>query len=145
MKRLLTMPVMTKRRNALILKNVIPTPGSGNLKARLRKDHAKKINMKSQQSKLLEILAECADACNTCSTACLAEQDVKAMADCIKLDMDCAQICQLTAAFISRNSDHAKHLMKACSKICKKCAEECSRHKVEHCRQCAEACSIRGI
>ena len=63
------------------------------------------------------------------------------MAACIKLDMDCAQICEITAAFISRGSDHAEHLKKECAEICRKCAEECGKHSHhEHCRECAEAC-----
>jgi hypothetical protein len=97
--------------------------------------------MKSTSSQLIATLAECADACNACSTACLTEKDVAKMADCIKLDMDCAQICQVTAAFISRNSAHAGHLMKECAEICTKCAEECSKHAdMDHCKRCAEAC-----
>ncbi|HKC67314.1 MAG TPA: four-helix bundle copper-binding protein [Bacteroidia bacterium] len=89
---------------------------------------------------LLTILADCASACNYCSTACLAEEDVKKMADCIKLDMDCTEICRITASFIARGSDHAKHLLKECAEICTKCAEECGKHKTKHCQECAEAC-----
>lgn len=96
--------------------------------------------MKNQNSQLLATLAECAAACNNCSTACLDEKDPKMMANCIKLDMDCAQICEVTAAFISRGSAHAKHLMKECAEICKQCADECSKHDHDHCRICAEAC-----
>src|SRR3546814_20830659 len=36
----------------------------------------------------------CATECDHCAASCLGEQDVKAMARCIKLDMDCAQICR---------------------------------------------------
>ena len=97
--------------------------------------------MKTQDKELLTALAECADACNYCSTACLEEKDVAMMAGCIKLDMDCAQICTLTAAFISRGSDHARHVLKECAEICRKCAEECGKHAdMEHCKRCAEAC-----
>jgi hypothetical protein len=96
---------------------------------------------KNRSSKLITMLAECADACYNCSTACLQEQDVKKMAECIRLDMDCAQLCQTTAAFISRNSDHANDLIKVCAEICSDCAEECAKHKdMEHCRICAELC-----
>lgn len=95
---------------------------------------------KKNQS-LLEALNNCAAACNHCATACLDEQDVKMMARCIKLDMDCADICQLTAAFVARGSDHAVHLLKECAEICKACAEECEKHShMEHCRKCAEIC-----
>lgn len=97
--------------------------------------------MRTRNKELLNALAECADACNHCSTACLQEEDVAMMAACIKLDMDCAQMCTLTAAFISRGSDHARHVMKECAEICRKCAEECGRHAdMEHCKRCAEAC-----
>ena len=96
--------------------------------------------MKELNSKLLNALSACADACNMCSTACLEEQDVKMMAACIKLDMDCSQICALTAAFVTRGSEHAQRLLQECAEICRKCAEECEKHKYDHCKACAEAC-----
>lgn len=90
---------------------------------------------------LISILSECAAACNNCSTACLEEKDVQKMKACIRLDMDCAQICSVTADFISRDSDHAKHLMKECAEICRKCAAECAKHAdMDHCKACAEMC-----
>lgn len=93
------------------------------------------------QKLLLSTLAECAAACNNCSTACLSEEDVKMMAACIKLDIDCAQFCEVTAAFVARNSDHAKHLLRECAEICEKCAEVCGKHAdMDHCKVCAEAC-----
>ncbi|KAK6020454.1 hypothetical protein OSTOST_13892 [Ostertagia ostertagi] len=97
--------------------------------------------MNTKNTQLISLLAECADACGNCSTACLAEKDVQKMVECIRLDMDCAQMCQVTAAFISRGSDHAKHFLKECAEICRKCAEECSKHShMDHCKICAEAC-----
>ncbi|HSH66161.1 MAG TPA: four-helix bundle copper-binding protein [Bacteroidia bacterium] len=97
--------------------------------------------MKDKNSQLISMLAECADACYKCSTACLDEKDVQKMTQCIRLDMDCAQICQTTAAFISRGSDHTKHLMKECAEICSRCAQECAKHSnMEHCKICAETC-----
>ncbi|MEO6903605.1 MAG: four-helix bundle copper-binding protein [Bacteroidia bacterium] len=90
---------------------------------------------------MISILSACADACNTCLTACLKEEEVKKMVSCIRLDMDCAQICEVTAAFISRGSDHAKHLMKECAEICSKCAQECGKHAhMEHCKVCSDMC-----
>ena len=90
---------------------------------------------------LMEALNNSAAECNHCATACLDEQDVKMLASCIKLDIDCADICQLTASFVARDSEHAHHLMKECAEICEACAEECEKHAhMEHCRKCAEAC-----
>lgn len=94
-----------------------------------------------KNQKTIEALDNCATQCNNCTTACLDEQDVKAMANCIKLDIDCAEICRLTAAFIARGSVHAMHLMKECADICNACAAECGKHShMEHCKKCADAC-----
>lgn len=96
----------------------------------------------NQHSQLLSVLAECAAACNHCLSSCLEEKDVKMMVSCIKLDIDCAHICSITADFVSRGSDHAKHLLKECTEICSKCADECEKHSAhaDHCKMCAEAC-----
>lgn len=89
----------------------------------------------------IDLLLECATECNHCASACLDEQDVKMLARCIKLDLDCAEICYLTASFLSRGSEHAEHLMKECAEICEDCAKECEKHQhMEHCKRCAEIC-----
>lgn len=95
-----------------------------------------------QHLELMDALAKCADECNHCISACLDEKEVKMLARCIKLDMDCADICRLTAAFVSRNSEHAEHLLRECAEICNACAEECEKHShhMDHCRKCAEEC-----
>jgi hypothetical protein len=96
--------------------------------------------MENKNSNILSVLAECKAACNNCLTSCLDEKDVKMMAKCIKLDLDCAKICEITADFISRQSDHAQHLIKECIEICTKCAQECVKYDMEHCQRCAVAC-----
>ncbi|MEP6746133.1 MAG: four-helix bundle copper-binding protein [Bacteroidota bacterium] len=90
---------------------------------------------------LITALNNCSTACNFCTAACLGEVDVKMMVACIKLDIDCAAICSLTANFIARNSVHGKHLLKECVELCNLCATECEKHShMQHCKQCAEAC-----
>jgi hypothetical protein len=82
----------------------------------------------------------CADACDHCAAACLAEDDPKAMARCIALDMDCAAICRLAAGYMARGSENAQALCAMCSEICEACAGECAQHDMDHCKACAEAC-----
>lgn len=95
----------------------------------------------TQKQHLLGMLAECAAACNHCTTACLAEENVSPLAECITLDMDCAQIYLTTAAFVARGSAHATHLLRECAEICSHCAAECGKHAhIDHCKHCAEAC-----
>lgn len=83
----------------------------------------------------------CAEACDHCAASCLKEKDVQAMARCISLDIDCAEICRLAAAYMSRASECAGTICETCADVCDACAEECAKHtKMEHCRECAEAC-----
>jgi len=95
----------------------------------------------SRNNELINALSACANACNYCTTACLGEADVKMMVACIKLDIDCAAICSLTASFIARASVHGKHLLRECAELCDLCATECEKHThMQHCKDCAEAC-----
>ena len=82
----------------------------------------------------------CAIACDTCAASCLQEPDPKHMARCIALDIDCAEICRLAAAYMARGSQFAEMVCKVCADICDACAAECAQHKMDHCQQCAEAC-----
>ena len=88
----------------------------------------------------IEACAECADACDHCSTACLQEPDPKPMARCVALDIDCAAICRLATAYMSRGSEFAGSLCTLCAEICEACGEECAKHAMKHCQDCAEAC-----
>lgn len=88
----------------------------------------------------LEACHACAVACNHCAASCLHEQDVKMMARCIALDVDCAAICQLAAAAMARGSEHANAICALCADICQSCGDECAKQDMEHCQQCAKAC-----
>ena len=90
---------------------------------------------------LIDALNNCATECGHCAMACLDEDDVKMMVKCIKLNIDCAEVCRLTASLLSRGSEHGHHLAKECTEVCDACAEECEKHAhSQHCRECAEVC-----
>ena len=82
----------------------------------------------------------CAVACQHCAASCLQEPDVKAMVRCIELDMDCAQLCQVSIALMAGASEFAPALCGVCAQACRACGDECARHDMDHCQQCAEAC-----
>lgn len=88
----------------------------------------------------IEACNECAIACSHCSSACLQEPDPKSMARCIALDIDCAEICRLAAAYMSRGSEFAGAICGVCAEVCDACATECEKHEMDHCKVCAEAC-----
>jgi hypothetical protein len=97
-------------------------------------------------SQTIDALYECANMCNACADACLAEENVADMRKCIRTDLDCADICLATARMLSRQTAPDGHIartmLQACLAACKKCGDECSAHAqmMDHCRVCAEAC-----
>ncbi|CAL8981903.1 putative cysteine-rich protein YhjQ [Rhodoplanes serenus] len=94
----------------------------------------------------IEECYSCAQACTACADACLGEQDVNRLRQCIRLNLDCADICAATGAIASRrtgSNEAVMHAMlEACALACRQCGEECRRHAEhhEHCKVCAEAC-----
>jgi hypothetical protein len=96
--------------------------------------------MDTENNNLAEILENCAAKCNMCFGDCLKEGDIESLAECIGLDRQCAEICQLTANWIYSGYQHLESLKKLCSEICISCAVECEKHEHVHCRECAEAC-----
>lgn len=95
----------------------------------------------------IDAAVACAQSCTACADACLAEDMVAELRECIRTDLDCADICATTAAVLSRrtgsNLDVVKAQLEACRIACATCAEECESHAEmhEHCRICAQACS----
>jgi hypothetical protein len=94
----------------------------------------------------IEACYACAQTCTACADACLGENMVADLRQCIRLDLDCADICAATGAMASRrtgsNAGVLHAVIEACAAACKVCGDECARHAQhhEHCRVCAEAC-----
>jgi hypothetical protein len=88
----------------------------------------------------------CAQACTACADACLAEETVAKLVRCIRLNLDCAEVCAATGRVLTRqtetNSDLVRPLLEACRDACRLCAEECEAHAEHHrhCFECARAC-----
>jgi hypothetical protein len=94
----------------------------------------------------IEACFDCAQPCRAGADACLGEKMVADLARCIRLDADCADVCQTTGRVLSRQTDYdatvTTALLRACAAACRACADECASHAAmhEHCRICAEAC-----
>lgn len=89
--------------------------------------------------------AECAQVCNACADACLGEDMLGDLVACIRIDLDCADICAATGAVLARTATTGEAtavLLRACMAACAACAEECQQHAAmhKHCRICADAC-----
>jgi uncharacterized membrane protein len=93
----------------------------------------------------IDAVSDCAQACTADTDADLSEQNLAEMVKCIRLCLDCTDICTATGAVISRLGEYdpsaTRPLLEACAAICKSCGDECERHAHHaHCRVCAEAC-----
>ena len=102
----------------------------------------------------IDACLNCVQSCTSCADADLVEPDVEEMRDCVALDGNCADVCQLTARLLSRpahwDSFVIHRVLQACVRVCNNCAEECARHAAHHrhcaicervCRACVEACN----
>lgn len=92
-----------------------------------------------KKKELAHLLSECVMTCNHCFSSCLEEDDVKMMKDCIRLDKECAEVCQFTIGMLHKSRFVSKYIQ-LCAEVCDACAEECGKFHHEHCKKCAEAC-----
>lgn len=94
----------------------------------------------------IEAITDCAQACAADTDADLGEQNVSEMVQCIRLCLDCADVCTAAAGVTSRPAEYdasvIRPLLEACVAICRSCGDECERHAGmhQHCRVCGEAC-----
>lgn len=94
----------------------------------------------NKYEEIIDSLSDCVRECGTCTDACLNEDNVKMLTDCIKLNIDCADTCSLGVQLLSRSSDLSESIISMCADICARCAEECEKHEHDHCKKCAETC-----
>ena len=103
-------------------------------------------NMSEALVRCIEECYACAQSCTACADACLAEDMVGQLRQCIRLNLDCADVCAATGALASRRTGSdvpiLRQMIEVCTAACQACGEECRRHagQHEHCRVCAEAC-----
>ncbi len=83
---------------------------------------------------------KCAQACYECFKACLNEPDLNARKNCVSILVECAQMCQMSSAFMSMEGQFVKEHCIMCAAICDKCATECDMFKDDHCKKCAQEC-----
>jgi hypothetical protein len=72
---------------------------------------------------------------------------VQDLTTCIRLCLDCSDVCTTTGRVVSRRTGFdpavTAAVLTACIAACGRCAAECeihAAHGMEHCRVCAEEC-----
>ena len=94
----------------------------------------------------IEACFECAQTCTACADACLAEDMVADLRQCIRLNLDCADLCEVTSRHLTRLNASDKQLtlslLATCIEACVQCASSCVPHREmhDHCRLCEDAC-----
>ncbi|WP_216328575.1 four-helix bundle copper-binding protein [Deinococcus aestuarii] len=92
---------------------------------------------------------ECENICTSCADACLGEQGhLMHLVHCIRLNLDCADICGTTGRVLSRLTQPDQNVLRAqlqaCLAACQACGNECEMHardmNMQHCAVCAESC-----
>jgi len=89
----------------------------------------------------------CSAICNSCADACVAEMtraEPMDMSQCVRLCLDCSDVCQATSRVAMRRTGHDRQLIRTmlatCIEACERCGAECGRHDNPHCRRCATMC-----
>lgn len=93
-------------------------------------------------------LYECAGVCLACADACSAETDPHHLAmgiKCLRIDLDCADICTVAARVLARQTGYdaptSLALIEAARTVLRACADACAEmDAMDHCRICAETC-----
>lgn len=115
--------------------------------------HTSQSQQKMSSTPSFQSMQSCIDICNRCAQTCLQT----AMNQCLemggqhvepehfRLMMSCAQICQLSANFMSMNSRFHNRTCEVCAEVCEACASDCENigsmeNCVSVCRECAESC-----
>src|SRR6476469_6121420 len=75
-----------------------------------------------------QLCADCHRVClETITGYCLLRGGVHAEPHHLTMMMDCAQICQTSADFLSRGSPNHGVTCHACAQLCELCADDCER------------------
>ena len=78
----------------------------------------------------IEACFDCAQACTSCADACLGEQEPGHLTACIRLNLDCADLCETTGRIVTRQtaSDDGvvRAAVEACVVTCSACRKACS-------------------
>lgn len=88
----------------------------------------------------------CSESCTLCADACLGEKEIEMLRRCIRLNLDCAAICEVTGQLVARQTEAVTEVLRkqveSCITACRVCREECQQHANEHghCRLCAQSC-----
>ena len=110
------------------------------------RSHPEKPAHSEAMSRCIDACFSAVETCTACADACLSEEDPDTLLQCIRLDLDCANVCVMTSTLASTHTGSNPQVLRGaitlCALACRLCAEECEKHAPGHvhCRTCAEQC-----
>ena len=107
--------------------------------------------MTSTDSHMQHCIQECATCHQVCLATiqyCLGKGGKHSDANHIRLLADCAQICGVSADFMTRGSPRHTRTCRICADICAACADDCGKMSddaqmkrcADTCRRCSVSC-----
>ena len=93
----------------------------------------------------IELCWSCRDTCqSTLFNYCTEQGGHHVEPGHVRLMMDCIQICQTSADFMTRNSMMHGPVCAACAAVCNACAESCEAMNDLEMQKCADICRRCG-
>lgn len=98
-------------------------------------------DMSASMQSCIQNCTDCYQMCTQMITHCLQKGGDHANPEHIKILLDCAKICETSAAFMIRDSKFHSLTCGTCAEICLACAKSCSAIKdCEMMQACARVC-----
>ena len=110
--------------------------------------------MGEEMQRCIQLCQDCHARCIQLIDHCLTIGGRSAAPAHIRLLMDCAQLCTVTADFMARASSFHDRTCTLCAELCRRCAENCEHvagsdqlitQCAELCRRCAESCDRMAL
>ncbi len=104
--------------------------------------HTTESTMTQAMRECIEECTRCHNICTETAQHCLSLGGEHVSPEHIKTLLDCAQICQTSADFLSRESEFHISTCAVCAEICRACERECRKMgKDPLMKKCADACA----
>lgn len=92
-----------------------------------------------KNDKLISILEHCIKSCDYSANACLRNNHVQEMVNCMRVNNVCAEVCSSLRHLLLMEYEAVEELVQYCIKVCDDCAVECAKHDLEQCIACTKA------
>ncbi len=128
------------------------TPDSGHASMQNMANKEGTHHSNADMESCIKLCHECHALCNQTIAYCLKRGGSHAAPDHIQLFIDCAQMCMVTADYLTRQSVIHDRVCRVCADACRLCAESCDKMAGDNlvkqcadlCRRCSESCASMG-